>query len=115
MKLSIGVLASSALADSYQKCFQHGNFLKQGFWSEGDPVIGKGGVQLTYYVPNGSITCGANKANECVLTCQDGYHYYGGEDIAKCRKVWKNGQIVYDWNINIAEVSVCKKLFLYNF
>ena len=97
MKLLAGFLASQALADDYERCFEAGNFLAQGF--DGTP-IGEVG-QSSFPVANGSIEC---RGIRCRISCDQGYHFYGGADQSKCRKQWDNGQRVWKWNKNIAEV-----------
>jgi hypothetical protein len=100
MKLLAGLLASQALADDYERCFEAGNFLAQGF--DGTP-IGEVG-ESSFTVANGSIEC---RGSRCRISCDQGYHFYGGVDQSKCRREWVNGQRVWKWNKNIAECKTC--------
>ena len=94
MKISASILASPVLANSFQRCFDDGNFLKQGFQKTQIGEVGKS----SFTVANGIIQC---EGLECRLTCDAGYHFYGGNNISKCREQtfgWK-------WTMDIAEVS----------
>jgi hypothetical protein len=104
MKLLAGLLASQALADDYERCFEAGNFLAQGF--DGTP-IGEVIGESSFTVANGSIEC---RGSRCRISCDQGYHFYGGVDQSKCRREWVNGQRVWKWNKNIAEVKLIRML-----
>lgn len=95
MKIFASILASPILANSFQSCFDGGNFLKQGFQKT---QIGEAG-KSTFTVANGIIQC---EGFDCHLTCDGGYHFYGGNNISKCKEqifgMWK-------WTMDIAEVS----------
>jgi len=97
MKISASLLASPVLANSFQSCFDDGDFLKQGFQKTQIGEVGKS----TFTVANGIIQC---EGLECRLTCDSGYHFYGGNNISKCKEQffgkWK-------WTMDIAECKTC--------
>lgn len=100
MKLATSFLASQVLAEPFDLCFQAGNFMKQGF----DEIeIGAVG-ESTFAVPQGSIEC---TGDSCTLSCDQGYHYYGGNNEVTCLRKWNYEELRPDlfFSANIAEVS----------
>ena len=100
MKLAISYLASQVLAEDYNLCFEAGNFLKQGFDNIEIGAVG----QSTFTIPDGSIACANNK---CTLSCDQGYNYYGGNNVVRCLRKWdyEDQRPELMFNTNIGEVS----------
>ena len=83
MKISF-LVASAAANGDFQRCFEEGNFVSQGFKEDNLPKIGAPG-KSTFEVNNGEVRC---RGDRCQVICDDGYHFYGGHEYARCRRIW---------------------------